>query len=168
MDCSLPGSSVHGISQARLLGWVSCHFLLHGIFLTQYSNLSGITGGFFTNEPPGKTYHWSFGEIIVYSSLNTPLWRDCHLHNHDNNNIFYLRSTYHVLSILWGHLFIYLFSILCFYQLPEIGSLSQLPTAKSSELAGPWCKPRELLCRLRALISMGLLPPETLQSFSYA
>ena len=37
MDCSLPGSSVHGIFQAR--AGVGCHFLLQGIFLTQGSNL---------------------------------------------------------------------------------------------------------------------------------
>ena len=36
MDCSLPGFSVHGISQARL----GCHLLLQGIFLTQESNPS--------------------------------------------------------------------------------------------------------------------------------
>ena len=36
MDCSLPGPSVHGILQARILGEsVGCHFLLQGIFLTQ-------------------------------------------------------------------------------------------------------------------------------------
>ena len=35
MDYSLPGSSVHGIVQARLL---ECHSLLQGIFLTQGSN----------------------------------------------------------------------------------------------------------------------------------
>ena len=35
--CSLPGSSVHGIFQARILEWV-CHFLLQGIFPTQGSN----------------------------------------------------------------------------------------------------------------------------------
>ena len=34
MDCSLPGSSVHGILQARILEWVGCHALLQGIFLT--------------------------------------------------------------------------------------------------------------------------------------
>ena len=34
MDCSLPGSSVHGVFQARIREWV-CHFLLQGIFLTQ-------------------------------------------------------------------------------------------------------------------------------------
>ena len=36
-DCSLPGVSVHGILQARILEWV-CHFLLQGIFLTHGSN----------------------------------------------------------------------------------------------------------------------------------
>ena len=34
VDCGLPGSSVHGISQARILR-VGCHFLLQEIFLTQ-------------------------------------------------------------------------------------------------------------------------------------
>ena len=48
MDCSLPGSSVHGIFQARVLicPWdfpgkstrVDCHFLLQGIFPTQGLN----------------------------------------------------------------------------------------------------------------------------------
>ena len=39
MDCSLPGSSVPGIFQARISG-MGCHFLLQGIILTQGSNLS--------------------------------------------------------------------------------------------------------------------------------
>ena len=34
MDCSAPGSFLHGTSQARILE-VSCHFLLQGIFPTQ-------------------------------------------------------------------------------------------------------------------------------------
>ena len=34
MDCSPPGSSVHGISPGKNTG-VGCHFLLQGIFLTQ-------------------------------------------------------------------------------------------------------------------------------------
>ena len=38
MDCSLQGSSLHGILQARILG-VGCHFLLQGIFPTQGLNL---------------------------------------------------------------------------------------------------------------------------------
>ena len=38
MVCSPPGSSVHGLLQARILR-VSCHSLLQGIFPTQGSNL---------------------------------------------------------------------------------------------------------------------------------
>ena len=37
MDCSLPGSSVHGIFPGKSTG-VVCHFLLQGIFPTQGSN----------------------------------------------------------------------------------------------------------------------------------
>ena len=38
VDCSLPGSSIHGILKARITG-VGCHALFQGIFLTQESNL---------------------------------------------------------------------------------------------------------------------------------
>ena len=38
MDCTLPGSSVYGIFQARILEWVA-NFLLQGIFLSQGLNL---------------------------------------------------------------------------------------------------------------------------------
>ena len=38
MDCSPPGSSVHGIFQARIPEWV-CQFLLQGILPTQGLNL---------------------------------------------------------------------------------------------------------------------------------
>ena len=54
----------YGLQPTRLLcPWnfpdkntgVGCHFLLHGIFPTQGSNLSpALTGGFFTTEPPRK------------------------------------------------------------------------------------------------------------------
>ena len=37
LDCNLPGSSVHGIIQARISG-MGCQFLLQGIFLTQEWN----------------------------------------------------------------------------------------------------------------------------------
>ena len=37
-DCSPPGSSVHGILQARITG-VGCHFLLQGIFPPRGSKL---------------------------------------------------------------------------------------------------------------------------------
>ena len=40
MDCNSPGSSVHGVLQARILEWVAIlsHSFLQGIFLTKGSN----------------------------------------------------------------------------------------------------------------------------------
>ena len=49
MDCSPPGSSVHGISQARILEWVAISS--SSIFLTQGSNLPLLLGRWIL-------YHW--------------------------------------------------------------------------------------------------------------
>ena len=38
MDCTLPGSSVHGVNSPGKNTGVGSHFLLQGIFLTQESN----------------------------------------------------------------------------------------------------------------------------------
>ena len=35
MDCSLPGSSVHGIFQARVLEWVAIAFSLNQLYLSK-------------------------------------------------------------------------------------------------------------------------------------
>ena len=63
MNCSLPGSSVHGIFQAKILKWVTI-FLLHGIFPTWCKPASlaspALAGGFFTTEPPGKPKRLSY------------------------------------------------------------------------------------------------------------
>ena len=59
MDCSSPGSSVHGIFQVRILEWIA-------ISSFRESSQPGIkpvspgspalAGGFFTTEPPGKLF----------------------------------------------------------------------------------------------------------------
>ena len=59
MDCSLPGSFVHGDSPGKNTG-VGCHALLQEIFPMQGSNpcvsCSSCTAGrFFTTKPPGKS-----------------------------------------------------------------------------------------------------------------
>jgi len=53
MDCSLPGSSVHRISQARILEWAAIYRGSPdpGIELTS----PALAGRFFTTEPPRKT-----------------------------------------------------------------------------------------------------------------
>ena len=54
VDCSPPGSPVHGISQARILKWVASSFSRGSSRFRDRTRVSCITGGFFTTEPPGK------------------------------------------------------------------------------------------------------------------
>ena len=51
MDCSTPGSSVHGISQARILEWVAISFSREFSQLRDWIPISCTAGGFFTTEP---------------------------------------------------------------------------------------------------------------------
>ena len=55
MDGSLPGSSVHGISQARILEWVAISFSRGSSQPRDWTCISCIAGRFFTAEPPGKS-----------------------------------------------------------------------------------------------------------------
>ena len=54
MDCSLPGSSVHGISQARILEWIAISFSRG----TSRAGIEPRSPAFQTDslpsEPPGK------------------------------------------------------------------------------------------------------------------
>ena len=57
MDCSPPGSSVHGILQARILEWVAMPSSRGSSLArdrTHVSCVSCFTGGFFTSESLGK------------------------------------------------------------------------------------------------------------------
>ena len=54
MDCSPPGSSVHGILQARILGWVVMPSSRTSSQPRDRTCSSCTAGGFFTTEPLGK------------------------------------------------------------------------------------------------------------------
>ena len=54
MDCSLPGSSVYGILQARILEQVVIPFFRGSSQPRDQTHMSRIAEGFFTAEPPGK------------------------------------------------------------------------------------------------------------------
>jgi len=56
MDCSPPGQApfVHGISQARILEWISISFSMGSSQHRDRTCVTCIAGGFFTTEPPGK------------------------------------------------------------------------------------------------------------------
>ena len=59
VDYSLPGSSVHGILQARILEWVAIPSSRGSSWLrdwTRVSCSSCFEGRFFTSEPPKKTF----------------------------------------------------------------------------------------------------------------
>ena len=49
MDCSPPCSSVHGISQARILEWVAYSFSSRSSQPRNWTRVSCIAGGFFNN-----------------------------------------------------------------------------------------------------------------------
>ena len=49
MDCSLPGSSVHGILHARILEWVAISFSRGSSWPRNQTQVSYIAGRFFTN-----------------------------------------------------------------------------------------------------------------------
>ena len=54
MDCSLPGYSVHGISQARILEWVSISFSRGSSQPRDQTCISCLAGGFFTTGATRK------------------------------------------------------------------------------------------------------------------
>ena len=53
-DCSPPGSSVHGISQARVLEWVAISFT-RSFQPRDQTHVSGLADRLFTSEPLGKS-----------------------------------------------------------------------------------------------------------------
>ena len=63
IDCSLPGSSVHGLLQARVLEWVAYPFSSWSLQPRKQNRISCIAGGFFTS--------WATREAIgCYKILN--------------------------------------------------------------------------------------------------
>ena len=56
MDCSLPGSSVHGILQARILKWIAISFSRVPSRPRDQTVSPALADGFFTTEPRGKPF----------------------------------------------------------------------------------------------------------------
>ena len=66
MDCSSPGSSVRGISQAGILEWVAISFSRGYYQSRDRTRVCCIAGRFFTTEPPKSDY--------FYRSLMLTVW----------------------------------------------------------------------------------------------
>ena len=54
MASSRPGSSVHGIPQARILEWAAILFSRGSFWPRDQTHISCLAGEFFTSELPGK------------------------------------------------------------------------------------------------------------------
>ena len=61
MDCSPPGSSVHGISQARILEWIVI-FFSRGSSQARDRTCTSCTGRWIL-------YHWATREVLAWSSI---------------------------------------------------------------------------------------------------
>ena len=74
MDCGLPGCSVHGIFQARILEWIAISFSRGSSQPRNWTRVSCIAGIFFTNwamrEAP-KVYPLP---IFPFLSVTQPQW----------------------------------------------------------------------------------------------
>ena len=69
IDCSLPGSLVHEISQARILEWVAISSSRGPSWPSNQTRASQAAGGFFTAKPPGKPQPSSFSSVQFSRSV---------------------------------------------------------------------------------------------------
>ena len=63
MDCSQPGSSIHGIFQARILEWAAYPFSSRSSWPRNQTRISCIASGFFTNW---AIREYNFEEFFFY------------------------------------------------------------------------------------------------------
>ena len=68
VNCSLPSSSVHSISQARILEWVAISSSRGSSQARDGAHVSALAGGVFTTEPPAKT-------LVLVCRAKTFCWR---------------------------------------------------------------------------------------------
>ena len=67
MDCSLPGSSIHGISQARILEWVAMSFSKGSSWPRHQTRISCIGRQILNQWAPGEA-HWPLCALIKQQS----------------------------------------------------------------------------------------------------
>ena len=76
--CSLLGSSVHGILQARILEWVAISFSRGSYWPRNWTQISCIAGRFFTDWAMREAIYNSIctskNKQVIFRNLN---WREC-------------------------------------------------------------------------------------------
>ena len=80
VDCSPPGSSVHGIAQVRILEWVAISSSRGSSWSRDWTHVSCFGNGFFTTEPSGIHAHmgtWTATCRFVCMFKLSFLWDQC-------------------------------------------------------------------------------------------
>ena len=71
MDCSLPGSSVHGILQARILKWVAISFSRGSSRPRDLTQVSHIVGRFFTIKDTWEAHRKNISPFYLVTQGNS-------------------------------------------------------------------------------------------------
>ena len=93
MDCSPPGSSVHGILQARILEWLAISFSRGSSQHRIKPASPALAGRFITSEPPGKPSSLEGSFCRHKSAPNTRPWESLRAEHH-------LSTVYHE-GLIW-------------------------------------------------------------------
>ena len=73
MNCSPPGSSVHGTLQAKILEWVAMHSSRVSSQPRDQRQVSSVTGGFLTEKPGKPVNHHSSSHLTCLLFASLPL-----------------------------------------------------------------------------------------------
>ena len=101
MDCSLPGSSIHGILQVRILKWVAMPTSRGPSRPRDGTLVSCITRGFFTTEPLGNPCM-----LIKIHNIKKEIAYGIPCINSSVQQIFVVLWTLHLLKVLLWNLWI--------------------------------------------------------------
>ena len=75
MDCSLPGSTIHGILQARILEWVAMPISRRSSQLGDQTQVSYFAGRFLRFNSPQKQKSMSLGKSPLVKKQRLWCWR---------------------------------------------------------------------------------------------
>ena len=108
MNCSPPGSSVHGVFQARLLEWVAISSSRGSSRPRDQNCVSCISciGKYLPLAPLGKSSSWDYWTIFKVSNFVSVLTLlisrlGSHAHGQNVNNVTFQRRKFYILNLYW-------------------------------------------------------------------
>ena len=130
MDCSSPGSSVHGISQARALEWISIFFSRGSSLPRNWTQVSRIAGRFSTSwatRDPKEFLKWLYKSTLTWTVCEnqTVLYPHHHLilcplyfnHFSDYFNFHILNHSWSWACVYWLFVYFLLRCVKYFFEL---------------------------------------------------